>query len=235
MDEVMRESACTFVERLMSLDSRQAAQELRLLQIPYDARFTRLRGANIEGALRDAGLPEALEPALTAPAPPENDPTLESERELRTMAWRWLESARPGEAYLRRVVLPFVERGRPDNETASALRLLGGSGQRWAVDELLRVLREAAPETQVLHLAMALAETKDKRVIPWMIAAIAADNTHRTIYGVGWFGLNKLTFVEYDPSHDGEWWLAWWDANRKDLPPDAAALDPRALVLQFRR
>ena len=58
--------------------------------------------------------------------------------------------------------------------------------------------------------AQALAEIGDPIVIPTMIAVIASDDTYDTVYGVGYFGLGKLTGVKYDEGHDGDWWRAWW-------------------------
>lgn len=58
-----------------------------------------------------------------------------------------------------------------------------------------------------------------------MIALIEADNTYDTIYGIGYFGLGKLTGVSYDESHDGAWWREWWEKNKHRYPVEIQALE----------
>jgi len=58
-----------------------------------------------------------------------------------------------------------------------------------------------------------------------MIAVIEADNTYDTVYGVGYFGLGKLTGVSYDEKHDGAWWRAWWEKNKQRFPAQVQALE----------
>ena len=62
-----------------------------------------------------------------------------------------------------------------------------------------------------------------------MIAVIDADNTYDTVYGVGWFGLNKLTGVDYDESHNGAWWRRWWEKNRQRFPEAVRPLEIPAI------
>ena len=69
-----------------------------------------------------------------------------------------------------------------------------------------------------------LASIDDPRVIPTMIAVIDSDNTYDTIYGVGYFGLGRLTSVQYDESHDGAWWRRWWEKNKERYPEAVRAL-----------
>ena len=68
-------------------------------------------------------------------------------------------------------------------------------------------------------LADAIAEFKDPRAIPHLIAAVEADNTYATVYGIGCFGLGErggLTDVKYSPFHDGAWWRRWWEKNKSN-------------------
>jgi predicted esterase len=51
-----------------------------------------------------------------------------------------------------------------------------------------------------------------------MIAVMDADNTYDTVYGIGWFGLHRITGVPYDDSHDGAWWRQWWEKNKERYP-----------------
>ncbi len=55
-----------------------------------------------------------------------------------------------------------------------------------------------------------------------MIAVIESDNTYKTVYGVGYFGLGKRTGVKYDESHDGAWWRKWWKENYQRFGLSAA-------------
>ena len=64
-------------------------------------------------------------------------------------------------------------------------------------------------------LGRGAADLKDPRAIPTMIAIIEAHDAYESIYGIGYFGLGKLTGVRYDESHDGAWWREWWQKNRR--------------------
>ena len=57
-----------------------------------------------------------------------------------------------------------------------------------------------------------------------MIGLILADPTGGAVYDVGYFGLGRLTGVDYDESHDGQWWLNWWHANQNRLPAHVRGL-----------
>lgn len=130
------------------------------------------------------------------------------------------------EDFLRSTVLDIVRsRGTQHSEVLSgAISVLGQPGNEFAIDPLLDLLRESvdAPKdrSRVWDCARALARIGDPRVIPAMISAIRADNTYDTVYGVGYFGLGKLTGVDYDESHDGNWWVNWWASNRARLAPE---------------
>ena len=129
--------------------------------------------------------------------------------------------------------MPILERGATTNGFGPAVLALGRSKQDWAVDAVLKGLRESGlTQMACFQFGRALGQSGDKRAIPWLIAGIISDGEYAT-YGLGWFGLHKLTGVRYDKSHDGAWWLAWWDRNAKDLPAAIAANDPRGLVSQF--
>jgi hypothetical protein len=72
-------------------------------------------------------------------------------------------------------------------------------------------------------IGKAFADAGDPRAIPLLIGVIAADNSYPSVYGVGYFGLRKLTGVDYAESHDGAWWRQWWDANKMTYPAEAQA------------
>ena len=66
-----------------------------------------------------------------------------------------------------------------------------------------------------------------------MIGVIDADNTYDTVYGVGSFGLGRLTGVKYDSSHNGAWWRKWWEENKSKYPQDVQAIEIPDVRAQF--
>jgi predicted esterase len=107
------------------------------------------------------------------------------------------------------------------------------------VDDLLKMLERrylAGDRTGLWQMAKAIGEQGDPRAIPTLIGFIEADNTYDTVYGVGYFGLSRLTGVKYDESHDGAWWRKWWEDNKKTLAKDAQALEiPKFPKVEKRR
>jgi beta-lactamase regulating signal transducer with metallopeptidase domain len=85
------------------------------------------------------------------------------------------------------------------------------------LDELLLDIVEKVQTGNMVGIwnaATKLAERKDSRVIPILIGLIDSDNTNNTVYGIGYYGLSKLTGVEYSTFHDGAWWRRWWEKNK---------------------
>jgi predicted esterase len=91
--------------------------------------------------------------------------------------------------------------------------------------QLVELMRTGAGPGEFFDVAQEIAELNDPRVIPMLIGIIEADGTYNTVYGVGYFGLSKLTGVRYEESHDGAWWRQWWEKNRARYPKDIAALE----------
>ena len=96
-----------------------------------------------------------------------------------------------------------------------------------------------------------IAEFENPRAIPDLIGILDSDNSHATIYRIGWFALTPLTGVRFDYTHHGPWWRQWWEANaarydeevRRRLIPDlpktahgktfaANPPDPAAIILE---
>ncbi|MCH8923743.1 MAG: AAA family ATPase [Planctomycetes bacterium] len=129
-----------------------------------------------------------------------------------------------GVADLRRIVVPLVSKETPPRIRLYALSALGRKEFRWTVDLLVDVLEQTVvgnePNARDVfeEAAGALAANGDPRAILPMIAVIEADNTRDTIYGIGHFGLRKLTGVQYDEKHNGAWWRAWWEKNKGRFP-----------------
>ena len=155
--------------------------------------------------------------------------------ELATRALRVIGQLQPGEAELRRVVVPLLARDRPPGIRNAALSALDGQENAWATDLVLDVLKGSLEDrgpsnrTVIWGAAGALATYGDPRVIPTMIAVIDADNTYDTVYGVGYFGLGRLTGVPYDESHNGAWWRRWWEKNRQRFPEAVRSLEIPAI------
>ncbi len=95
------------------------------------------------------------------------------------------------------------------------------------LEELLDQLEQAVykgKSSGTFQPAMAIGSSKDPRSIPILIGLIDSDNSYDTVYGIGWFALNPLTGVRYDPTHHGPWWRKWWAANADRFPADVRDL-----------
>jgi hypothetical protein len=180
---------------------------------------------------RQAALRAGLLPALERWATGVGAGARPEEIRLAVEALGVIGQLRPGEEELRRLVVPLLASGRPTEVRVAAIGTLEGKENAWAVDLLLDELRGSLggngseARTKVWATAGVLASIDDPRVIPTMIAVIDADNTYDTIYGIGYFGLGRLTGVSYDESHDGPWWRAWWEKNRGRYPEAVGGLE----------
>ncbi|MEE8105624.1 MAG: sigma-70 family RNA polymerase sigma factor [Planctomycetota bacterium] len=218
-DQVLLDSARDFAERLRTLSAAAMRKELRSF---YRPRFS-------PKASGETGLLEVFRDIVDQPIPVEEHGRSGPTSDAQQAAWNWITVLRPDESFLKETVLPHARRHGEQgtgNNAANAIRILAASKHAWVFDELIPLLR--APGNK-FGLGNAFSSYGDKRAIPHLIAAIAADPQYQTVYGLGYFGLGKLTGVKYDESHDGKWWLAWWDKNRDRLPADVRALDPRQL------
>ena len=148
------------------------------------------------------------------------------ERDVRRAVARALRELPLNDAFIKRHIAPLLDSDNPET-IGMAARLLGTVRAEWATELLIGELKEsaAAKDDPVSGLALwgiagALAEIGDPRAIPPMIEVIGTE--YRTVYGVGYFGLGKLTGVQYDESHDGAWWRNWWEKNqdRYDVKAD---------------
>jgi hypothetical protein len=229
-------------ERIRGLSLREAAL---LSAREFAERLLTLRGKELETALdpfrgpaghfpvlADSGLLPVFEKLLEVPLPENERSRAGPVTNLRRTAWTWIERMRPDEEFLRRVALPLA-RGQGAERPADssrALAVLARSRLPWVFEELVDALRRArASGSYSFSLGGMFAEYGDRRAIPHLIAAIAADPKYETVYGLGYFGLGRLTGVRYDETHDGDWWLAWWDRNKDGLPAEVRAIDPRRL------
>ncbi len=92
------------------------------------------------------------------------------------------------------------------------------------LDWLVKAFKSGKPNSDLWNVAGEIGETKDPSAIPTLIGLIYADNTYDTVYGIGYFGLGKLTGVRYNESHDGPWWRKWWEENKSRYPKEVQEL-----------
>ncbi len=152
------------------------------------------------------------------------------EIQLAVYALQILHRLRPEEPDLRRVVLPLIAREKPVQVRSLAIQALGGQKNAWAFDVLLETLERSIEEDMQVRgniaeaAASALVTFDDPRVIPSLIAVIAAIEYDNTAWNYQ-SALNRLTGVRYDPSHGGGWWRRWWEKNREKYPEAVRVLE----------
>lgn len=211
LSEVLAESAQAAAARLRQAPSSEIRKQLQCLR---NATWYR----SFPQAFQGSGLPEALETIIAG-----------QDEDLVREALQACVRLPLGESWCRRVLLPLLASAKPAETHGHAALVLGRLKSAWAVDPLLagltNLLSTSESPTAIWNLATALGEIGSPRAIPAMIGVIEADNTYNTVYGVGYFGLGKLTGVEYDASHDGAWWRAWWEKNKQRFAPDVQALE----------
>jgi hypothetical protein len=211
--EVMKASAREAAELLQGGRPDAVRSLLTLLSMP-----TQLRGQ--PDAVQGSGLEDALERIING-----------RDESLSILALRTTVGLKFSEAWCRRVLLPRLSPSYSVEARGYAATALGWCAGDWAVNPLLNALTNSLSDTasmgrlQFSPIASALAEIGSARAIPTMIAIIEADNTYSTVYGVGYFGLGKLTGVQYDEKHDGAWWRAWWNKNKQRFPAEVRAME----------
>lgn len=132
------------------------------------------------------------------------------------------------EEYLRSVVLPIIT--TPDelidnsNIRNRAMGALTGKNNLWATDVLIGLLDQEFKDKDTKKsyysgVARAIEKMNDYSAIPRLIEVIKRD-PEDGVYDIGYFGLSRMTGVEYDKSHDGEWWDQWWERNKSRFVDD---------------
>ncbi|MHC4441488.1 MAG: HEAT repeat domain-containing protein [Planctomycetota bacterium] len=217
VEEVLKVNCQRYVNRLNEAkdeERERLARQLRDYDLGSGTRKTSY--VSKRRYLIDAGLLDVVKGWLSLP---------NASRDVISGASHVLVHLKPDEAYFRRTILPLTTRDKSDEIRNTAINVLGSPEHKWAVDYLLKMLVKESSSTITWTIAGALADIGDPRVIPTMIAVIEADNTYNTVYGVGYFGLGKLTGVKYDESHDGVWWRKWWEKNKKNYSEDVQSLE----------
>ena len=75
----------------------------------------------------------------------------------------------------------------------------------------------------------------DSKAIPYLIAAMDADANDKLTYDIGYHGLDGLTGVPYDSSHDANWWKDWWQKNKSRFPEEVRSLDIEKIKKEYLR
>jgi predicted esterase len=215
-DQLLVQSTIAWVDRLKQAQGKELQKEARLTQ---DATRALSKSAAARKAAIEAG---ALDVALSWLRGYSKD------QDIVRGAEYILRALEPDEKFLRENLLPMTRPDQPAGLRNAALEILGRKGNDWAIDPLLELLASSIKDKKqkrfASEIAQALGEIGNPRVIPTMIAVIAADNTYDTIYGVGYFGLRDITGVRYDESHDGAWWKQWWERERARYPEPARSM-----------
>jgi RNA polymerase sigma-70 factor (ECF subfamily) len=214
--EVISTSAREVVQELLTLSAPELAARMAALdRLDFEAGLE--AGVDVAEVMRQAGGLRVLETCLLDPDP-----------ELRGKAIDWSKSMGAGEPWLRTWVLPSIE--QPDTVEPqvldNCLRALGRPDCTWARDPIVAYLKRipASEEGLAMSAAGALADMGDLRAIPALIEVLLADREGVLTYEVGYFGLAKLTGVNWQETYDGAWWLDWWEKNHRRLPPEVQAM-----------
>ncbi len=166
----------------------------------------------------DAGLPEKIAAWLGPNNPPEV-----AEKAL-TLAIQFL----PGDDFMRKIA-PDVQRILTTKSAAKARDydftlpgVLAYYDAPWATDVLLATVRAqyaAQPEAMISLLT----NSRDARVIPALIAALAQENEGSWQRQPLNLALIRLTHADAGTNHSADWWRDWVKKNRASLPQAAQA------------
>jgi predicted esterase len=224
--EVVVESVRQFVADIAKAEGKEAQKRAELFARNCSDVFYNVPAAR--NAAIDAGLVTIIERWVVASGERKAG---RNSVQLAAEGLRALARLNAPEADLRRIAVPLLSKDRPVELRTAAVESLTRKDFPWATDVLIDALKRSLDEDDrnfrvvASPIAIALAEIGDPKVIPTMIAVVDADNTYDTVYGVGSFGLGRLTGVSYDQSHDGAWWHGWWEKNKERYPAAVQALE----------
>lgn len=131
---------------------------------------------------------------------------------------------------LEKVILPRARDGKTGAVRTWAVAMLGDARARWALDELLLLLRESYARPEELRLILpsmcrALAAIGDASAIPVLIGAMEAEGTRAGVNTVAGQGLAPLTGVKQREGQDAAWWRDWWQKNRARFPEPVRSME----------
>jgi RNA polymerase sigma-70 factor (ECF subfamily) len=216
LSEVLEQSARRLVRDLLTLSAPELAARMEALG-RLDLEAGKNAGVDLAEVLEQAGGLRVLEIGLR-----------DSNPELQCKALDWSKEMAAGEAWLRSWVLPAIEQpvAIDPQVLGASFRALARPDCRWAREPILAYLRRctAGDPGQASDAASALSDIGDPRSIPALIEILLADREGKLRYDVGYFGLARLTGVNWNESYDGAWWLDWWDKNHRRLPLEVQSI-----------
>lgn len=227
-----------FVEDLRALPPAELAERIVAIE-QLDFRAGGPAGVDLAAVMRDAGGLQVLSACLDG-----------GDAEAKVYALAMSMGLEADETWLRTWVMPSIQDAAATDPSVldASFRALGRPDCKWAQESILEHLRRAsaieavaevdpsspAPDRNGVALpagtmsaASALAEIDDPAAIPALIEILVHDRSGRMNYDVGYFGLARLTGVKWHESHDGAWWLDWWEKNMRRLPPEVQAIPIR--------
>ena len=222
--EILGANVGEFVNRLALMSEQELLDTLKNRKlIQWETGHS--SGVNLRELFREAGFPDVIARLIR----------LDGNGEVIDSALRWMQQFGADEGWLRGHILPVIENRElyTSSVVDSAFNVLGQEGNTWAIEPITDVMlsiriTDGLPYSSA---ARALAEIGDRRVIPTLIGMIVASDEYATNYGVGYFGLSKLTGVDYDESHGAEFWLEWWEKNRRFMPAHVQGMDIPRITL----
>jgi hypothetical protein len=204
LDEVVQGNAERLVARLLVLDTDSLVRELIALD-GLDLRAGERAGVDMRAVLQGAGGPRVLDAAMAS-----GDPRAQQR------AFEWSPALGASEAWLRTHALPCLS----TTENASreiahaAVRALARPECTWARPDLVRTLENEATRDLGYSVAQTLSHQGDPAAIPELIDLLGRRDDAAGRYTIGYYGLRKLTGVNWDETMDAAWWREWWHANR---------------------
>lgn len=217
LSTVLSDALSQTVQVLSSSDADQVRRQLKLLD--RNDRFLK----DFPEVVASSGLDQTLAQLAGSSDQPTAELALRAARHIPLSDdWR------------REVALPRLTPENSMEIRSDAALLLGDPGRDWAVPPLLIALSNCVYSSgapMIFMVPSAISEIGSPTSIPWMIGLIEADNSYNSIYGIGYYGLSKMTGVPYDETHDGAWWRNWWINNKQRFPADAQAIE----IPQFAR
>jgi RNA polymerase sigma-70 factor (ECF subfamily) len=213
--EAVERSARAWVDRMRPLWGRALVDEIRSAK---DAARVDRWPDGVDVALRASGLPALLDDWRARGDAP---------RDAHEASLAWLPALGTSDAEILALVTRVLREpaSHPPGLRAAACRLLGKRKPEGAGDLLIEALLGTPDDADWVPIAQAMAEVQDPKTIPVMIGVIVADDTKRSRYGIGYFGLSRWLDVRYSEDHSGEWWAQWWTENRERLPPEVRGLE----------
>ncbi len=216
LEELLRAGVAAFLEKMKTRTGEDRVKLLRN-QRALNIERGRRQGIDVIEMLRDGGAFEIAHEWWIDP---------EESADMRVAALQFVTLLKPDIEYLVAHVVPAInaEERLPGELFHTAAHTLGTVKHDATLDALLSAIENTPYKRRWWPLATAVAAIGNARAVPFLIGVVEADNTYDSVYGIGYFGLGRITGVSYDEKHDGAWWRSWWEKNAQRYPPDVAKL-----------